>query len=122
MRATLVLYEAGSRLGVTLAALAEGLGEREAAVAREISKAFEECVTGSLATLAARYAEAPPKGELVIVVAAPFEDTSPDEQDIDRLLADALRRLSPAQAAAEVTRQTGADRKTVYARALAMKR
>ena len=122
VRATLVLYEAGSRLGVTLAALAEGLGEREAAVAREISKAFEECVTGSLATLAARYAEAPPKGELVIVVAAPFEDTSPDEQDVDRLLADALRRLSPAQAAAEVTRQTGADRKTVYARALAMKR
>ena len=52
IRATLVLYESGPRLGATLAALAEQLGDREAAVAREISKLHEECVTGTLAELA----------------------------------------------------------------------
>ena len=50
-RATLVFYESGPRLGETLAALDEGLGNREAAVAREISKLHEECVTGSLPSL-----------------------------------------------------------------------
>ena len=73
VRATLVFYESGPRLAAALAALAEGLGDREAAVAREISKRFEEAVTGTLSTLAARYADAPPKGEIVIVVAPPGE-------------------------------------------------
>ncbi|HYD37896.1 MAG TPA: 16S rRNA (cytidine(1402)-2'-O)-methyltransferase, partial [Allosphingosinicella sp.] len=58
VRATLVLYESGPRLAATLAALRAGLGDREAAVAREISKRFEETATGTLAELAARYAEA----------------------------------------------------------------
>ena len=52
VRATLVFYESGPRLGDALAALAAGLGERDAAVVREISKLHEECVTGSLAELA----------------------------------------------------------------------
>src|SRR3546814_19669706 len=68
VRATLILYESGSRLAATLAALGEGLGDRDAAVAREISKKFEETVTGTVAALADRYADAPPKGEIVIVV------------------------------------------------------
>ena len=63
-----MLYESGPRLGDTLAALARRLGDRDAAVAREISKLHEECVTGTLAELAERYADAPPKGEIVIVV------------------------------------------------------
>jgi 16S rRNA (cytidine1402-2'-O)-methyltransferase len=71
IRATLVMYESGPRLGACLAALAEGLGDREAAVTREISKKFEEAVTGTLSTLAERYADAPPRGEIVIVVAPP---------------------------------------------------
>src|SRR5947199_401172 len=68
MRATLVLFESGPRLAETLAALAEVLGRREVAVARELTKLHEECVTGSLAELAKRYADTPPKGEIVIVV------------------------------------------------------
>ncbi len=63
VRATLVLYESGPRLGATLAALAEGLGDRDAAVTREITKKFEEAVTGTLSSLAARYADAPPRGD-----------------------------------------------------------
>jgi len=68
VRATLVLYESGPRLGACLAALAEGLGNRDAAVAREITKKFEQCVTGTLVELSARYADAPPKGEIVVIV------------------------------------------------------
>jgi 16S rRNA (cytidine1402-2'-O)-methyltransferase len=93
IRATLVLYESGPRLGACLAALAEGLGNREAAVAREITKRFEECVTGSLSELAARYADSPPKGEIVVVVAPPGEAPPATQEDGDSALAEALTRL-----------------------------
>ncbi|WP_414903190.1 16S rRNA (cytidine(1402)-2'-O)-methyltransferase [Sphingomonas flavalba] len=121
VRATLVLYESGPRLGDCLAALAAGLGEREAAVAREISKRFEECVTGTLDELAARYTEAPPKGEIVVIVAPPGDAPAPDADAIDAALAEALTRLPPAKAAGEVAKATGADRKALYARAMALK-
>ncbi|MCD2324627.1 16S rRNA (cytidine(1402)-2'-O)-methyltransferase [Sphingomonas sp. IC-56] len=121
IRATLVLYESGPRLAATLEALREGLGDREAAVAREITKKFEECVTGTLSQLAARYADAPPKGEIVVVVAPPGEAPPPSEEDADAALAEALTRLPPAKAAGEVAKKLGLDRKALYQRALAMK-
>jgi len=122
IRATLVLYESGPRLGACLAALAEGLGDRDAAVTREITKRFEEAVTGSLATLAARYADAPPKGEIVVVVAPPGDGAPAAIEDADAALGEALTRLPVGQAASEVAKAFGLDRKTLYARALAMKR
>jgi len=121
VRASLVLYESGPRLGATLAALADGLGDREAAVAREISKAFEECVTDNLTALASRYSEAPPKGEIVIVIAPPGEAPAPSMEDTDALLIDALRRLPAAKAASEVAKATGLQKRDLYARALALK-
>ena len=122
IRATLVLYESGPRLGASLAALAEGLGDREAAVTREITKKFEEAVTGTLSTLAARYADAPPRGEIVIVVAPPGDAPPASVEDGDTALAEALTRLPAGQAASEVAKALGLDRKTLYARALAMKK
>lgn len=121
VRATLVLYESGPRLSACLAALAEGLGDREAAVAREISKKFEECVTGSLTQLAERYAEAPPKGEIVVVVAPPGAPAPASEEDADAALAEALTRLPASKAAGEVAKKLGLDRKALYARAMEMK-
>ena len=121
IRATLILYESGPRLAATLFALEEGLGAREAAVAREISKMFEECVTGTLGELAARYADAPPKGEIVIVVAPPGEAPPATEADADGLLVEALRHLSAAKAASEVAKATGLNRRDLYARALVLK-
>jgi len=118
VRATLVLYESGPRLADTLAALEEGLGPREAAVAREISKLHEECVTGMLRQLAERYADAPPKGEIVIVVAPPGEAATASDDDLDTALDEALTRLSPSRAAAEVAEQLNIPRKRAYARAL----
>jgi len=121
VRATLVLYESGPRLGACLATLAAVLGDREAAVTREISKRFEEAVTGTLATLADRYADAPPRGEIVIVVAPPGEAPPASAEEGDTALAEALTRLPAAKAAGEVAKRLGLDRKALYARALAMK-
>jgi 16S rRNA (cytidine1402-2'-O)-methyltransferase len=121
IRATLVLYESGPRLAAALAALSEGLGDRDAAVAREISKLFEECVAGTLSTLASRYANAPPKGEIVIVIGPPAAPAAPSESDSDAALAEALTRLSPGRAASEVAAKLRIDRRTLYARALDMK-
>ncbi|TXC72385.1 16S rRNA (cytidine(1402)-2'-O)-methyltransferase [Sphingomonas ginsenosidivorax] len=121
IRATLVLYESGPRLAASLSALAEGLGDRDAAVTREITKKFEEAVTGTLTQLATRYADAPPRGEIVIVVAPPGEAPPASQDDADTALAEALTRLSTGQAASEVAKKLGLDRKTLYARALEMK-
>ena len=120
LRATLVIYESGQRIAATLRALEAGLGPRDAAVAREITKLYEECVSGSLTDLAARYgkAEAAPKGELVILVAPPLEPETASNDAIDRLLDDALARLSPSRAAAEVAERLGIPRKRAYDRAL----
>ena len=121
IRATLVLYESGPRLAAALTALADGLGDRDAAVTREITKRYEEAVTGALSTLAARYADAPPKGEIVIVIAPPGAAPPASADDADVALAEALTRLPVAKAAGEVAKRLGVDRKALYARALAMK-
>ena len=121
VKASLIIYESGPRLGDCLADLAVVLGVREAAIVREISKLHEECVTGTLDELARRYAETPPKGEIVIVVGPPPEiETSAD--DLDAALADALGRLSPSRAAAEVAERLGVPRRRAYARALELSR
>jgi 16S rRNA (cytidine1402-2'-O)-methyltransferase len=121
LRATLVLYESGKRLGKSLAALCDLLGDRDAAVAREISKMFEECVTGSLSSLASRYDDAAPKGEIVIIIAPPGEAAPASDADGDAALIEALTRLSPAKAAGEVAKRLNMDRRTLYDRAMALK-
>jgi 16S rRNA (cytidine1402-2'-O)-methyltransferase len=119
VRASLVLYETGPRLADALASLEQGLGDREAAVARELTKLHEECVTGTLAELATRYRDAPPpKGEIVVVVGPPPAVPQASEDELDAALDDALLRLSPSRAAAEVAEQLGVPRKRAYARAL----
>ena len=121
VRATLIFYESGPRLAGALAALCQGLGDRPAAVVREISKRFEETVTGSLAELAERYAHEAPKGEIVIVVGPPGEAETAGEDEIDAALSDAMNRLSPSRAAAEVAMRLGLPRRAVYERAQRLK-
>ena len=121
VRATLVLYESGPRLAACLTTLAEGLGDRDAAVTREISKRYEEAVTGTLSHLAARYADGGPKGEIVVVVAPPGEPEPVSEVDADTALAESLTRLPAGRAASEVAKAFNLDRRTLYARALEMK-
>jgi 16S rRNA (cytidine1402-2'-O)-methyltransferase len=122
IRATLILYESGSRLGETLEALAAQLGSREAAVARELTKLHEECVTGTLRDLADRYADASPKGEIVVMVGPPLEREAVGDDALDLLLEEAMAELSPSRAAAEVAQRLGIPRKRAYARALELSR
>jgi len=122
VRATLIIYESGQRLGETLGALRKQLGPREAAVARELTKLHEECVTGTLSELTDRYAGVLPKGEIVIVVGPPVEAEAVSDAEVDRLLERAMARLSPSRAAAEVAEQLNIPRKRAYDRALDLTR
>jgi 16S rRNA (cytidine1402-2'-O)-methyltransferase len=122
VRATLVFYESGPRLGDSLLALSAQLGDREAAVAREITKLHEQCVTGTLTELARGYANAAPKGEIVIVVAPPMEAEAVSDDVLDAALDAALARLSPSRAAADVAELLGIPRKRAYARAMDLTR
>lgn len=119
--ATLVFYESAQRLGKSLEAIAARLPGREVAVARELTKAFEECRRGDAAALADHYASHPPKGEIVLMVGPPVENGE-TEVDVDALLLAAMEQDKPSQAAAQVARATGMDRKTLYARALELRK
>jgi 16S rRNA (cytidine1402-2'-O)-methyltransferase len=90
-------------------------------VSREISKRFEETVTGTLAELSDLYAETAPKGEIVIAVGPPGEAAPAGEADVDAALAEAMTRLSVSRAAAEVAATLGLPRREVYDRALKLK-
>lgn len=118
--ATLVFYETAPRLDASLAAVAAVLPGREVAVARELTKKFEECRAGTPAELAAHYAAHPPKGEIVLLIAPPSDEPDADI-DIDALLRAELAGAKPSQAAAKIAKATGLDRKLLYARAMELK-
>jgi len=123
---SLVFYESPRRLAACLADLAAILGEREAAVARELTKRFEELKRGSLGSLAAHYAAAgAPRGEVVVVVgpaAAARGAAAGAAGDLDALLTRALARASLRDAVDEVAAATGLQRRQVYRRALELER
>jgi 16S rRNA (cytidine1402-2'-O)-methyltransferase len=120
IRASLIVFEAPGRLAETLADMAAVLGEREAAVARELTKLYEEVQRGTLGELQSRYAAAPPpKGEIVIVVGPPAAAAATDAA-IDAALRLALETASLRDAVATVAAATGAPRRRVYGRALAL--
>jgi 16S rRNA (cytidine1402-2'-O)-methyltransferase len=120
IKATLILYETGPRLAQTLAALAELLGRREAAVCRELTKLHEETRRGDLAALARAYSEgAETRGEIVVVVAPPEVGSQEiDLGEIDAMLRRALKRASVKDAVSEVAAATGRPRRDIYQRAL----
>lgn len=121
--ATLIFFDSPQRLAASLADLAAVLGPRPAAVARELTKLYEEVRRGPLDELAAHYEQAgPPRGEIVIVVGAPSADSADQGVDLDTALRDALARLSVRDATAAVTALTGRPKREVYARALELAR
>ena len=121
LRATLVFFEGGSRLAASLADMAAVLGpEREAVVARELTKLYETLYRGPLSVLAADPRLDDPKGEIVILV-GPGREAEASAADVDTALADALQRLRPAEAAADVAKALGLSRRDVYQRAMAMR-
>lgn len=120
----LIFYEAPHRLPESLAAMAAALGPRPAAVARELTKLYEEIRRAPLDVLAAHYAEAgPPKGEIVVVADAPLpQSEAPEAEDLDAAILAALEAgESVRDAAAALAEALNLPRKHIYARALALK-
>lgn len=119
--ATLILYETGPRLAESLADMAQMLGPRPAAIARELTKMFEEARRETLPALAAHYAKAgAPKGEIVVVVGPPLPKGEVSDEALDAFLANALAR-GVKEAASEAARALRVPRKRAYARALELK-
>ena len=120
--ASLVFFESAGRLPASLADMAAVLGDRQAAVTRELTKRFEEVRDGRLADLAAFYADAgPPKGEIVVVVGPPDAGTATVSNEmLDEALAAALSGGTLRDAVAAVAGRTGAPRRRVYQRALTL--
>jgi len=119
LSATLIWYEAPHRLAETLADMAEAFGARQTAVARELTKRFEEVRRASLPDLAAHYAQAPPRGEITVVV-GPASDEAAGEDELDAMLTQALQTQTVREAASGVAQALGLPRRLVYARALAL--
>lgn len=121
--ATLIWFESAQRLAATLADLATCLGDRPAAVARELTKAFEEVRRGTLAQLASAFAdEKPPRGEIVIVIGPPSaEGGALSDEAIDDALRKALETAGPSAASAALAAKTDRSRRELYRRALALR-
>lgn len=120
--ATLVFFESPHRTGATLALMADLLGaDREAVVARELTKRFETFERGTLEELAGRFDDAPVKGEIVILVGPPEEKPEAAADDLDALLQEALADMPVSAAAKKVAKATGLERGEVYKRALELK-
>ncbi|WP_290484697.1 MULTISPECIES: 16S rRNA (cytidine(1402)-2'-O)-methyltransferase [unclassified Hyphomonas] len=118
---TLIFYESGPRLADALADLASVLGDRDAAVTRELTKMFEETRRGTLADLATHYAESgPPRGEIVLLVGPPGEHEVTPER-LDAALRDALDGQPTKAAANAVAEALGLPKRDVYQRALQLK-
>lgn len=119
---TLIFFESPRRLAASLAAMAETLGDREAAVCRELTKTFEEFRTGRIAGLARHYAEAgAPKGEIVVCVAPPSAQAAANVGDVDALLLSLAGEMGASKAAAEAARMTGRKKPDLYRRLLELK-
>jgi 16S rRNA (cytidine1402-2'-O)-methyltransferase len=118
--ATIVLFESGSRIAATFADLAAGLGPREAAICRELTKLHEEVRRGDLETLAQGAAAGESRGEFVVIIAPPPAAEAPSAEDTETLLREALVRVSLKDAVAEVAAATGLPRRELYQRALAL--
>ena len=119
-RATLIFYETGPRLRASLEDMLAVFGPRQAAVTRELTKLYETAVRGTLEQLAVDPALEEPKGEIVVLVGPGVADVA-SEADADLALAEALTRLAPGEAASEVAKSLGLNRRDLYRRALALK-
>ncbi|MGQ0559661.1 MAG: 16S rRNA (cytidine(1402)-2'-O)-methyltransferase [Sphingosinicella sp.] len=118
---TLIFFESARRLATTLMAMRDMLGDREAAVVREISKRYEETITGTLAELTERFLEKAVPGEIVILVGPASELETVAPATLDRLLRETMRAETPSRAAATVARRLGLPRRQVYERAQQIK-
>jgi 16S rRNA (cytidine1402-2'-O)-methyltransferase len=119
---SLVFFEAPHRIAASLAAMAAALGDRPAAVCRELTKAYETVYRGTLPELAEKFAAMEQvRGEIVVCIAPPPAEATASGADADAILAGLLAEMKPTQAAQEAARLTGLPRRELYQRALELK-
>lgn len=114
--ATLIFYESPKRLEAFLKDIAQVYGNRSMAVARELTKLYEEVLRGSADDILSQFADRQIRGEIVVLIGPPQDDAQ--EFDLDAALVTALQNQRLKEAVAQVTAQSGLPRKQVYARAL----
>lgn len=118
---SLVIFESAPRLTAMLEDMVSVLGNRSAAIARELTKMYEEVRRGDLESLLAHYRESgPPKGEIAVVVGPAGEDSGEGAVNLEEELSGALQHMSVRDAAAFVAEKTGKPKKEVYGAALKM--
>jgi 16S rRNA (cytidine1402-2'-O)-methyltransferase len=119
--ATLIFYESAKRLAGALVDMEKNLGDRPAAVTRELTKLYEEIRRGCLSELATHYLVAgAPKGEVVVVIGPPLKEGFLTERALDSLVLERLKSKSVRDAAAELALETDLPKRHIYARALAL--
>lgn len=122
VNSTLIFYEAPQRIGETLDDMLDVLGDRRIAVARELTKRFEETLRAPLSQVIANYRKnGVPKGEFVLVVAPPDKEEKIGEEKLKEILVSALQKMSLKDAVAQTVKMTGLNKKQVYETALALK-
>lgn len=120
IKGSLVIYESARRLPASIADIANAMPDREIAVARELTKRFEEVRRGLAPDLAAHYQrEGPPKGEVVLVI-GPAPPGVPNIDEVDAPLRALLETMSVRDASTAVATMTGVPKREVYTRALAL--
>lgn len=120
IKATLVFYETANRIVKTLTVAGEVFGDREMAVAREITKMYEECVNGTAEELIKHFEEKEPKGEMVLMI-APAEEKQNDEVDVTALLRKKLAEMPLKTAVKEIVGEYKLNKNDVYEQALRIK-
>lgn len=114
-KGTLIFYESPLRVAATCKDLSEMLGDRPAALVRELTKIYEECVRGTLSSLAERYRDVPPKGECVLIVNGAEDAPAATEDDIKNRLVQLLAKgIRAKDAAKEVSAVLGVSRNEAY--------
>lgn len=122
VNSTLIFYEAPQRIVETLDDMLDVLGDRRIAVARELTKRFEETLRAPLSQVIANYRKnGVPKGEFVLVVAPPDKEEKIGEEKLKEILVSALQKMSLKDAVAQTVKMTGLNKKQVYETALALK-
>lgn len=117
---TLVLYETAIRLSKTLEVIEKIMPDREVSIVREISKLYEECIWGTISEVKKRIQESPVKGEIVLVISPPSEQTT-DDINIEELLSEELKKNTLKIAVKNITEKYKLKRNDVYEQALEIK-
>ena len=121
INSTIVVYETAIRIGKTLKAIEQIMPKREISIVREITKMYEECIFGSIEEVTEQISTSPIKGEIVLVIAPPLEKEETKDIDIEKILAEELKKVSLKDAVKIVANTYKLNRNDVYEKALKIK-